>query len=58
MKLYMPVYKWFSGLLFVIGDRAAILHANGKPVRLNPISASNVARLVSFADLGITGHGS
>jgi hypothetical protein len=49
----LPVYKWLSGLLFVIGDRARYrMHTASLCAESD--FRSNVAKLVAFADLGIT----
>jgi AAA15 family ATPase/GTPase len=48
----LPVYKWLSSLLFVIGDRGILLHHTSK-LCAAPEYRSKVANLISFADLGI-----
>jgi len=50
----LPIYKWITGLLFVIGDRAKYRHRTAE-LCSDPDYQAEVARLVSVADLGISG---
>jgi hypothetical protein len=49
----LPVYGWLSGLLFVIGDRA-LFRARTMSRCAESGFRSGIAKLLSFADLGIT----
>jgi hypothetical protein len=52
----LPVYEWLSNLLFVIGDRA-LFRARMANLCAESGFRSGIAKLVSFADLGITDMG-